>query len=132
MKKTNQRQPWEGKYSLEVKLNLPTQFNMLCLLTSVTPECVLHDFMNTMGMESYGKGKEQQQLLMQYFMTNGYGQEHYSTEEIRAIFYELTAVGTLWPANADSKLIDTHSEWRKEYFRFWFGKWWNKLRKASQ
>ncbi|MGZ3837224.1 MAG: hypothetical protein ACXVMS_01340 [Flavisolibacter sp.] len=59
--------------------------------------------------EGRNKAKEK---LIDYFIEHGYGQHHYTIEDIRMIFKELDAISLLWPKNAKSKLIDLHAKWR--------------------
>ncbi|HEY9044396.1 MAG TPA: hypothetical protein VIN08_00800 [Ohtaekwangia sp.] len=60
MKKESDKKnkPWKGSRREEMSLNLPSHFIMLCHLLEVPAEKVLHDFMNTIAMESYGLKKE--------------------------------------------------------------------------
>ena len=120
---------WQtGEYQRELKtdLILPYQFLLLCKLMDVTPEQVLIDFMNNLSCSSWKKkGSElATEKLVQYFIEFGYGQHHYTPENIRTIFTDMEAMGRLWPAKADMDLIELHSKWISEYHSYWFNKWY--------
>lgn len=117
------RKPWKGPRREDLRLVMPCQFRMLCALTNVSPKKILHDFMNTLAMESFGLGKVKQEILIEYFLQCGYIQEHYTPENIRTIFSELNAVALLWPDKAGTKIINRHAKWRKMYHKYWFKKW---------
>jgi len=133
MKKESDKKnkPWKGSRREEMSLNLPSHFIMLCHLLEVPAEKVLHDFMNTIAMESYGLKKEHQQKLISYFIDCGYGQQHYSQEDILKMFHELSCIGTLWPKDAPMKVIDQHVAWREMYHKQWFKKWFRKIRRKE-
>ena len=40
----------------------------------------------------------------------------------------MDAIGLVWPSNAETKLIDLSVEWRQEYHKYWFDKWFYKAR----
>jgi hypothetical protein len=124
-----QPQPWEGAHSEDMRLLLPAHFLMLCKLTNMDPQKVLHDFMSTLSMESFGKDNHAQQALENYFIHCGYGQDHYTIEDLHRIFSDLRAFGQLWPDGAKTKVIDKHSSWRSMYHKYWFKKWWKKYRR---
>lgn len=107
---------------------LPYQFLLLCRLMDITPDQVLTDFMDTLSCSSWkreGRDRAKEKLIDNFF-EHGYGQQHYTIEEIRSIFRELEAIGLLWPEGAKSKMIDLHAKWRDKYHTFWFKKWFRK------
>jgi hemerythrin-like domain-containing protein len=84
--------------------------------------------MDNMACESWkreGRDKPKQKLI-EYFIEHGYGQRHYSIEEIQMIFKEMDAIGMLYPKNAEASLIDEHTRWRESYHSYWFKKWFRK------
>jgi hypothetical protein len=110
---------------------LPSQFLLLCRLMEIRPEQVLNDFMDNLSCGSWNReGREQVRAkLVEYFVAHGYGQDLYSAEDIRSIFKEMDAIGLVWPADADMKLIELSSKWRKKFHRYWFKKWLRKPRR---
>ncbi len=124
-----QPQPWDGAHGEDMRLLLPAHFIMLCTLTNTDPQKIITDFMNTLGMESFGKDKAAQEALENYFIQCSYGQEQYTIEDLHHIFSDLLAFGQLWPERAKTKVIDKHSGWRSMYHKYWFKKWWRKYRR---
>jgi hypothetical protein len=114
-----------------LRLILPWQFLFMCKLTGVTPDEVLDRFMNDLGQESWKRRANDgvRQALVDYFVLCEYGQKWYSEQEIRQMFRELDAIGSLWPENAGMKLIRRHASWKQKYQDFWFKKWYRKLRR---
>ncbi len=112
----------------DFRFTLPYQFLLLCRLMDITPDQVLTDFMDNLSCGSWkrqGRDKAKEKLI-DYFVEHGYGQHHYTAEDIRTIFKELDAIGLLWPEGAKMKLIDLHAEWRDKYHTYWFKKWFRK------
>lgn len=125
------RLPWQtGPFSRDANFRffLPYQFLLLCKLTDTTPEAILHDFMHHLACGSPGtmRSAAAKETLIEYFIQAGYGQHHYSPDEIRQIFSEMDAIGMLFPKDASAKMLDLHSRWRDQYQRYWFEKWQNK------
>lgn len=128
---------WQtGDYARNVhfKFILPYPFLLLCRLMDVTPEEVLCDFMDNLSCGSWRrKGRERaKEHLMQYFISHGYGQHHYSEEEIKDIFKEMDAVGLLFPTGAKPKLLDLYSDWRDEHLKWWFHKRFQQPRRQKR
>lgn len=94
----------------------------------VTPHELLTDFMDNLSCGSWKRqGREEaRQRLLEYFLANGYGQQYFSTGEIREIFRELDAIGVLYPSGASADLIAEHCKWRDHYQEWWFSKWFEK------
>ncbi|MGZ3836961.1 MAG: hypothetical protein ACXVMS_06815 [Flavisolibacter sp.] len=115
----------------EYKFILPIQFLLLCKLLDVTPHQVLLDFMDNAAQGSWKRqGREApREKVRDYFLSCGYGQEHYPESDIREIFQELDAMGRLWPGGAKRKLVDLHAKWRDKYYPYWFRKWHGKPRR---
>jgi len=110
---------------------LPYQFLLLCKLMEITPHQVLIDFMDNLSCSSWKReGRDNAKAkLIEYFIEHGYGQHHYTVEDIRTIFKELDAVGIVWPTNSKMKLIDLSAKWRGKYQNYWFKKWFRKPRR---
>ena len=123
------KKPWKGAQVAELRIQLPCQFMMLCGLLDLEPEGIIRDFLATLSAESYGNKGKRQQLLVDYFVDSGYGQQYYSEADIRQILEELKALGTLWPEDGDRKTVDKHVAWRRGYHKYWYRRWYNKLRK---
>jgi len=119
----------------EYKFTLPYQFLLLCRLMDVTPRDVIIDFMDSLSCASWnreGKDKAKEQLI-NYFITIGYGQHHYTEEDIRMMFKEMDALGLVFPANGKTKVVDLYVKWRDKYHNYWFKKWFKKpKRKLSK
>ena len=107
---------------------LPFQFLLLCKLMDTTPQEVLADFMDNLSCCSWNReGRDNARAkLIDYFIAHGYGQQHYTVEDIHSIFKEMDAMGLLWPANAEMKLLDLSVQWREAYHAWWFEKWCKK------
>lgn len=117
------------KYSqhLELSMILPQQFIMICRLLQVDPQKVLFQFMTNLGQEGYSSGEEPQTCAKDYFLSCGYGQELYTYGEIEQMFEELRTIGALWPKGAKMRLVNIHREWRKNYYRYWYRKWFGRI-----
>ncbi|WP_224994948.1 hypothetical protein [Cesiribacter sp. SM1] len=129
MKLIFKKKPWEGSQIAELRLPLPCQFWMLCNILEVDPKKLIMDFLATLGAESYGKQGQTQQLLEDYFIQCGYGQEYYSEEDIRKMMEELKAIGTIWPKEASRRITERHTAWRNMYHKYWYRKWYYKHRR---
>ena len=130
------RYKWEkGDYLRfqEIRFTLPWQFLYLCKLTGVTPHDVLDQFMNNLGQESWKRSPNDgvRQTAIDYFIQCGYGQDFYNQEDLRSMFRELDAIGSLWPRNGKEKLIDLHAKWRNKYHDHWFKKWYYQARRKK-
>lgn len=133
MKRNNKKvKPWKGSRTENMAINLPVHFIMLCHLLDISAERVLHDFMNTVSMESYGLGKEQQRMLVSYFTSCRYGHQHYSQNDVEQMLYELNCISTLWPGEDSMRVLDKHVAWRDMYHKQWFKKWYRKTRRKSE
>lgn len=141
MKKTNRtrrkRKPdlkWQtGDYArhAEYKFFLPYQFLLLCKLVEITPRDFLCDFMDNLSCASWKrKGRDTaKEHLINYFIAHGYGQNHYTEEELRQMFKEMDAIGMLFPYDGGMKMLDSYSGWRDKQHRYWFKQWWRKPRR---
>ena len=114
-----------------LRLILPWQFLFMCKLSDVTPDTVINQFMNDLGHENWKRRENDavRQTLVDYFVMSGYGQKWYTEQEIRQMFKELDAIGSLWPENSGIKTIRRHAKWRNRYHDYWFKKWYRKLRR---
>lgn len=93
----------------------------------VTPEDVIRDFTDNLSCGSWkreGRDKAKEHLI-NYFITHGYGQHHYSEEDIRGMFKEMDALGLLFPRDGKSKLVDLYADWwdKQHTYFFIFKKW---------
>ena len=131
MKLLYQQKPWEGMQIAEARLQLPCQLMMLCRILAVEPDKLIHDFLSTLAAESFGRKGEARKLLQDYFICCGFGQQHYTEADIRKMLEELQAIGTLWPEGAGRKVVDKHTRWRKMYHRYWYRKWYYKMRRKE-
>ena len=115
----------------EFRFHLPYSFLMLCKLWDKTPCELLSDFMDNLSCGSWKRdGRDKAKLNLQnYAIGMGYGQQHYSEEDIRQMFTELDAIGMLWPTNAKEKMITFHANWRDKYYNWWFKKWNRRYRR---
>lgn len=110
---------------------LPYQFLLLCRLVDKTPEEVIRDFTDNLACDSWNRaGRDQaKQFLFEYFLAMGYGQDRYKDEEIRQMFAEMDALGSLFPVKGKMKLIDLYAKWRDKQHTYWFKKWFQKIRR---
>ncbi|WP_017733036.1 hypothetical protein [Nafulsella turpanensis] len=125
------QKPWEGMQVAEARLQLPCQLMMLCKILEVEPDQLIYDFLSTLAAESFGRKGETRKLLQDYFILCGYGQQHYTEADIRKMMEELQAIGTLWPEGAGRKVVDKHTRWRNMYHRYWYRKWYYKMRRKE-
>ena len=112
----------------EYRFILPYPFLLLCRLMDITPQKVLTDFMDNLSCGSWERrGRDQaKEHLINYFIAHGYGQHHYTEEDIRQIFKEMDALGALFPVNGKRKMIDLYTKWRSKHHAYWFKKWFKK------
>jgi hypothetical protein len=115
----------------EFRFILPEQFLLLCKLVGVPPEEMIRDFMDNLSCASWHrKGRDEAKAhLINYFIMHGYGQHHYTEEDIRTMFKEMDALGLLFPENGSREAIDRYAAWRDEHHIYWFNKWFTKLRR---
>jgi hypothetical protein len=131
-----QRYKWDkGDYQQDqtLKMFLPWPFLYVCKLSEVTPAEVLDRFMHDLGQGSWKRRENEavRQALVEYFIGCGYGQQWYTEQDIRLMFRELDAIGSLWPDDGGVKLIHRHAKWRNRYQDYWFKKWYRKTRRKS-
>ena len=115
------------------KSTMPLSFILLCKLMDVAPNTLLSDFMDNLSCSSRNRENRDQAKgkLIDYFVEHGYGQDHYSTEDIRLIFREMDAVGLLFPTEGDDEMIDIYTEWREQHYQYWFNRWFYKPRRRT-
>jgi hypothetical protein len=97
----------------------------------VTLERVVIDFMDNLSHASWkrqGRDKPKEHLV-DYFIAHGYGQHHYTEEDIRRIFKEMDALGLLFPINGKRKMLDAYVQWRNKHHTYWFKQWYQKPRR---
>ncbi|RYE59278.1 MAG: hypothetical protein EOP48_01355 [Sphingobacteriales bacterium] len=134
-KQTKPDMKWQvGEYNryMEFKSHIPYQFLLLCRIVEVTPQQLLIDFMDNLSCSSWKReGRDEAKgKLIEYFVCHGYGQEHYSIEEIKEMFKEMDAVGMLFPHDS-SNMIDRYAKWRKKHHKYWFKKWFFKNQRKA-
>lgn len=126
----------DGKYERlqELKIMFPYQFLLLCKLVQVPPKTMLHHFMHDLGRESWQRHQDEgiRTSTADYFLLRGYGQDYYTPEDLRKMLHELDCIGSLWPENGSMKLIDKHARWRDHYYKYWFNKWFYKVRRKKE
>ena len=117
----------------ELQFHFPYQFLMLCKLVQVPPKTILSHFMQDVGRDSWQRHKndEIRILTADYMLLRGYGQDYYTKDDLRQMLEELNAIGSLWPESASMKLIEQHSRWRDKYYKYWFKKWFYKVRRKA-
>ncbi|MBS1598418.1 MAG: hypothetical protein JST75_09330 [Bacteroidetes bacterium] len=115
----------------QVRLDQPIQFMLICKLLQTEPMKILHDFMVNSSGDSWRRSDddEQRSKAVEYFIQCGYGQHYYSEQDIRRMFEELHAIGSLWPETDEESVIDMHAKWREKYYQYWFNKWNGKIRR---
>jgi hypothetical protein len=125
---------WQtGAYSRHADYHfcLPYPFLLLCRLTDQNPQTILIDFMDNLACAAWNRAgrDEVKQQLINYFITHGYGQQHYTIEELQQMFKEMDAIGLLFPKHGKSKTIDAYVSFRDRYYNHWFKKWFRKPRR---
>jgi hypothetical protein len=127
--------PWEtGIFSRSQQLDheFPLSFLLLCKLMDVTPKQLIADFADNLACGSWKReGRDAvKEKLIEYFLAHDYGQQHYSQQEIREIFKDMEAVGRLFPTG-DANMAERYGQWRDEYFKYWFNKWYHRDRRLK-
>ncbi len=110
---------------------LPYPLLLLCRLVDEEPERLLIDFMDNLSCSSWKReGRDEaKEHLINYFIAHGYGQQHYTEEDLRLMFKEMDALGMLFPKSGNGKLVDVYAKWRKKHHTYWFKKWFRKPRR---
>lgn len=118
-----------------VSLLMPANFLLLCRLLDLDASKVLHDFMNNVSVTNCSKEEAQRKTAKEYFLSCGYGQDYYNTEDIEQMFKELDALRLVWPQfpprEVNTELLDLSSEFRDKIQRHWYNKWFNKIRRKQ-
>ena len=115
-----------------LQLILPAQFVLLCKLVRVPPRRVLMHFMINTGREHYAGWDDRTRMyVMDYFIRCGYGQDHYSQDDLLQLFRELEAIAMLWPHEGDLAQMREYGQWRRKYRQYWFKKWQARGRQGS-
>lgn len=122
---------WQtGHYapSQDFRFHIPYGVLMLCKIWDCTPNDLISDFLDNLnGGAWHREGRNQaKQHLYNYMIEMQYGQQHFSTEEIRTQFQELDALGQQWPAKGKEKIRNQYCKWRTHYINWWFKKWFKK------
>lgn len=108
----------------EFQFILPHPFLMLCRLLAITPEKMLRDFMDCLSCESLKPGPEIPRAhLLDYVISQGYGQELYAGQELRELFREMEAMSILFPAGGKRKQVDRYVSWKSGHYKYLFRKW---------
>jgi hypothetical protein len=113
---------------LEQTLLLPLPFQQLCKLLNIAPGKILTNFMDALTYDQivHKNDGEPHALLVEYFVSMGYGQPKYAEEDIRRMFREFRAIADLWPFGAEDAFVDAHCHWREKYMDYWLEKWQKK------
>jgi hypothetical protein len=116
--------------------NLPYQFLMLSKLFKIEPQYIITDFLQNSGLEAWptiggGSNELARQKAIEYIVACGYGQDFYTAEEIKQMMNELNFINSLNPKKASEKMKDLHWKWRNKYWKFWFKKWYYKIRRKE-
>lgn len=124
---------WQtGEYARNGKFELliPYQFLLLCKLMEITPSEVIRDFLDALDCASWKhQGREAgKEKIIEYFISQGYGHEQYTPQEMREIFKEMDAIGSLFPGNGNQEIMEEYSRWRDKYHVYWFEKWSKKTK----
>ncbi|NCU03521.1 MAG: hypothetical protein GXC73_05990, partial [Chitinophagaceae bacterium] len=79
-------------------------------LVDEEPEKLIIDFMDNLSCSSWKReGRDEaKEHLINYFIAHGYGQQHYTEEDLRLMLKEMDAVGMLFPKNSNNKLLDAY------------------------
>ena len=122
------RQTGDFQQTQSLKLDLPLQLLMLCKVINVTPQQLITDFIDNLSFGTWKReGRERaRELLKDYFLEHGYGQEVFSQDELRSIFQELDAISLLFPKDAEPEVLSAYSSWRQAYQGYWLEKWLHK------
>ena len=137
MKKTKPKKEqdfFETSYE-QLSITLPFKFLLLCKVLGLKPANVLQEFMNYTAKEIRGDNDKARTAAEEYFLACGYGQNHYTPDDLRLMLKELDALRLIWPEDkdpmAEQDLIKRYSQYHKKYCRYWFTKWFNKVRKRQ-
>lgn len=129
------RMKWQtGEYErwANFRFVLPYQFLLLCKLLDITPEQVTWDFLYTLdcsNRDRAGKAAAREHLI-NYFIECGYGQHHFTTDNIKQMFSEMDAVNLLFPENSGKEvLLKRYCKWRDKHQDWWFKKWYHTVRR---
>lgn len=112
---------------------LPHPFLFVCRLLEITPETLLRDFIDNLSCGSWNReGRDDaKKSLIAYMLQHGYGQQHYTEQDIQQMFRELDAVGLLFPVDGSTKLLLAYEKWRDKQQVYWFKKWYKKPRRKQ-
>lgn len=118
-------QTGEFQRTQTLKFELPLQFLMICKLVEISPHEIITDFIDNLAFGSWKReGREKaRQLIVDYFITHGYGKELYTPEDLKSLFAELDAMSLLFPKDGEPHIIDEYSAWRDSHRQYWFDKW---------
>lgn len=119
---------WQkGEYgrSLDIRMELPYPFLLLCRLVNETPKQLIRDFMQNLACtNATDPAKDDvRTFLVEYFIEQGYGRGLYESGAIRQIFAEMEAVGMLSPIGDDTAMLKSYLSWKEQHQRYWFKKW---------
>jgi hypothetical protein len=111
------------------QLTIPTQLLMMCRLLEITPRQLIIDFMDVLSCGSWKREGRQKcrETLIEYFIEQGYGRHIYTSADIKTMFGELDAIGSLFPKEAEPVFTELHAAWRENYHAYWFKKWYEKF-----
>ena len=116
-----------------IQFFVPYNLLLLCRITGITPWKLISDFLSS--LEGYDMVDdfpvECREIAVDYFISQGYGKENYSEEELRQMFAEMQALKMLFPHDnsASEQLVDDYCAWREGHQAYWFDKWFYRGRK---
>jgi hypothetical protein len=119
------RLKWQTEHfanTQEFRFQIPYGALLLCRLWGVTPNTLIHDFLNNLSHGSWQRqDRDEVKLhLRNYILQMNYGGNLYTQQQILEQFNDLDAIGRLWPENAKSSFTTRHSKWRDKYYNWWY------------
>jgi hypothetical protein len=118
----------------KMDLVLPLQFLELCKMLEVTPVKVINDLVWNIASRVTFKDAIFKQQATEYFISQGYGGQYYTTDEIRQMIAELGVVVGLRPSNntKPGKRLNEYSNMRDTFIKVWVNKWKGSRRKKPR
>lgn len=135
-RKPDKEQDFFDVHYEDLKVTAPFKFLLLCRVLNVKPTAVLTDFMSHVGKEIKSRSDAPRAHAETYVLSCGYGQGHYTREDVAEMMHELDALRIVWPDNEDPiaghELVELYSQYRQEYYKHWYAKWYYKLRRKGK
>lgn len=118
----------------EVKLDIPSNFRMLCAIFDVKVERILNDFMWMLSYSYHRSATTKQRKAAQkFFIACAYGEPKYTQEQIRQMFDELYCERKIYDTIDDMDHDDKRLFWKNNhmYMQYWYSRWFNKIDRAK-